>query len=99
MAKFLNKYASQNIKTSMDKRLSHASSLDTEDLLKFMGVKSESDGLRKLFRMLGVLDLTLTKLTEYHIVSFLKYDKAFDDLKKQFGGQPLTKTTTMDSGY
>ncbi len=53
MTKFLQKYTNQNIKTWIDKRLSHANSFDTDDLLKFMGVNSESDGLRKLFKMIG----------------------------------------------
>lgn len=54
MAKFLSKYSNQNIKTLIDKRLAHSSNFDTADLLKFMGVKTESDGLRKLFKMLGI---------------------------------------------
>jgi len=37
----------------IDKRLSHAATFDTNDLLKFMGVTSESEGVRKLFKMLG----------------------------------------------
>lgn len=54
MARFLQKIAPQNVKTWMDKRLNHASNFDTNDLLKFMGVTSESEGLRKLFKMLGI---------------------------------------------
>lgn len=99
MAKFLQKYSTQNIKATMDKRIAHATNLDTDELIKFMSVKSESDGLRKLFRMLGVLDLMLTKLTEYQTVAFLKYDKVYEDLKKQFGGPPSNRLTTMDSGF
>lgn len=55
MARFLSKYSNANIKTLMDRRLSHANSFDTTDLLKFMGVKTESDGVRKLFKMLGII--------------------------------------------
>lgn len=54
MARFLSKNSNQNVKTLMDRRLSHSSNFNTADLLKFMGVKTESDGLRKLFKMLGI---------------------------------------------
>lgn len=40
----------------------------------------------------------LVKLTEFQIVSFLNYDQIFEDIKKQFGGQPPTKTASMDGG-
>ena len=53
MAKFLSKFSNLNIKNLIDKRLQHSSSFDTDDLLKFMGVRSESEGLRKLFKVLG----------------------------------------------
>lgn len=45
-----------------------------------------------------MLDLMLVKLTEYQIVSFLGVDQNFESLRKQFGGQPMTKTASMDSG-
>ena len=54
MAKFLSKVSNLNVKNLIDRRLQHASSFDTDDLLKFMGVRSESDGLRKLFKILGI---------------------------------------------
>ncbi len=40
----------------------------------------------------------LVKLTEYNIIGFLKYDQIFEALRKQFGGQSMTKTSGMDSG-
>jgi len=77
-----------------------------------MGVRSESDGLRKLFKILGIetssdfllsfflgiFDLMVLKLTEFHTVSFMKYEQVFESLRKQLGGQPSTKTASMDSG-
>ena len=53
MAKFLSKYASQNSKTVLDKRLAFGASADPAEILNMIGVKSESEGVRKLYRLLG----------------------------------------------
>ena len=53
MLKFLSKFSNPNVKKQIEQRLQHAASFDTSDLIKFMGVNSEEDALRKLFKIVG----------------------------------------------
>jgi hypothetical protein len=109
MLKFISRTSNINVKKQIDQKLQHASTFDVIDLVKFMGSKNEEEALRKLFKiigiykkqqfyLLGILDIMLTKLTEYNIISYLKYQQIFEALRKQFNGAPLQKTATMDGG-
>jgi len=53
MLKFLGKHSNQNVKKQIEQKLAHAATFDTADLIKFMGVKNEEEGIRKLFRIIG----------------------------------------------
>ncbi len=55
MLKFLAKHSNQNVKKQIEQKLLHAASFDTADLIKFMGVRNEEEGIRKLFRIIGKL--------------------------------------------
>lgn len=57
MMKFLSRFANANVKKQIEQKLAFSSSFSTENLVKFMGVKSEEDGLRKLFKILSKNDL------------------------------------------
>lgn len=48
-----------------------------------MNVNKYPEGLTKLYRIIGSLELMLLKYTEYEILSFLKYDDAFTSLVKK----------------
>ena len=45
-----------------------------------MGVDSYESGFRKLWKVLGHLDLAVTKINELEIINFLLYDEMFDDI-------------------
>ena len=49
-------------------------------ILKFMGVDSFESGFHKLWKVVGNLDLMVSKITELQAVQFLKYDKHFDNI-------------------
>ena len=45
-----------------------------------MGVDSFESGFHKLWKVVGNLDLMVSKITELQAVQFLKYDKHFDNI-------------------
>jgi hypothetical protein len=55
---------------------------DDAKILRQMGVDSYEAGFRKLWKVVGHLDLTVTKITELQIIHFLLYDEMFDDMCK-----------------
>lgn len=55
---------------------------DDVKVLKHLGVDSYESGFRKLWKVMGHLDLAITKITELQIVHFLIYDEMFDDIGK-----------------
>lgn len=44
------------------------------------------------------MDIMLTKLTEYQIVSFLKYDKIHEGIRQQLNLVGVNKNQAMDTG-
>lgn len=50
--------------------------------MKYLGVDSYEGAFKKLWRVLGHLDLTISKITELQIIHFLLYDEMFNDLGK-----------------
>ena len=44
------------------------------------------------------MDVMLMKLTEYQIVSFLKYDKIHENLRQQLNMVSVNKNQSMDTG-
>ena len=57
---------------------------EDEDIkvLKYLNVDNYESGFRKLWKVLGHLDLTISKVTELEIINFLLYDEMFDNLGK-----------------
>lgn len=55
---------------------------DEVKILKQLGVESYEKGFQKLWKIIGTLDLTITKITELQIVNFLIYDEMFDEIGK-----------------
>jgi hypothetical protein len=55
---------------------------DDVKILKYLGVDSYEGGFRKLWKVLGHLDLTISKVTELQIIHFLIYDEMYEALGK-----------------
>ena len=55
---------------------------DDIKIMKYLGVDSYEGGFRKLWKVLGHLDLTISKITELQVIHFLLYDEMFNDLGK-----------------
>jgi hypothetical protein len=51
---------------------------DEMKILKQLGVENYEKGFQKLWKILGTLDLTITKITELQIINFLIYDEMFE---------------------
>ena len=51
-------------------------------MLKYLGVDNYESGFKKLWKVLGHLDLTISKITELQVIHFLLYDEMFDDMGK-----------------
>ena len=55
---------------------------DDVKIMKYLGVDSYEGGFKKLWRVLGHLDLTISKITELQVIHFLRYDEMFNDIGK-----------------
>jgi hypothetical protein len=53
---------------------------DDIKIMKHMGVDSYESGFRKLWKVMGHLDLAITKITELQIIHFLIYDEMFENI-------------------
>lgn len=51
---------------------------DDIKILKHMGVDNYESGFRKLWKVVGHLDLAVTKISELQVIHFLLYDEMFD---------------------
>eukprot|EP01017_Pseudomicrothorax_dubius_P039460 TRINITY_DN6059_c0_g2_i1.p1 TRINITY_DN6059_c0_g2~~TRINITY_DN6059_c0_g2_i1.p1 ORF type:complete len:551 (+),score=124.71 TRINITY_DN6059_c0_g2_i1:24-1676(+) len=78
--KFLGANSDVNIRDAIDSRL--AVCTDVGRLTNSLGVTNSDDGLRKIFKAILLFDLFVSKLTEYEIISFLKYDEVFQGLSR-----------------
>lgn len=47
-----------------------------------MGVDNYEAGFRKLWKVVGHLDLAVTKITELQVIHFLLYDEMFEEIGK-----------------
>lgn len=61
--------------------------------MEILNVKSESEGLKKLFKLLGVLDVLASKIAELEMITFLKYEDNFAALVKK----PIPSTSSIHS--
>lgn len=58
--------------------------LDSDKLCEILGHKGNSEeSLKKLFRLCMISDLMSTKLTEFEILSLLRYDESYSNLVKE----------------
>ena len=57
--------------------------MDTEKILEILNVRSETEGLKKLFKVLGSIDVLASKIAELEMIAFLKYEDNFATLVKK----------------
>lgn len=67
--------------------------LETEKILEILNVRSESEGLRKLFKFLSIIDVMASKAAELEMITFLKYEDNFASLVKK----PIPSTSPIHS--
>ena len=60
--KFLNRFHSINGNQQLDQKMKI--DINDTDLLSFLNVKSSEEGLKKLIRIIWIMDVLVTKLTE-----------------------------------
>jgi len=57
--------------------------LETERILEILNVKTEAEGLKKLFKFFSIIDVMVSKIAELEMVTFLKYEDNFASLIKK----------------
>jgi hypothetical protein len=72
---------------------------DDLKVLKHMGVDSYESGFRKLWKVVGNLDLAITKITELQMVNFLIYDEMFEDIGKDSSRSAGLLAQICNNGY
>lgn len=77
----MKKWLANNSKYSnkdVDRRVGAA--LDTKKLLEILKVPGPEEGMKKMYKITSLLDLLVTKFTEYEIIQLLRYDEPFNTI-------------------
>ena len=82
LKKWLGANSEGNIKVSLDKRLK--AEIDLEKLTEVLGCKGDAEeSLKKLFRLCQVADVVSNKLTEFEMLTLMRYDDSYNNLVKE----------------
>ena len=72
---------------------------DLGKVLRHMGVESVEAGFNKLWKIVGVLDLAVSKISELQVIHFLLYDEMFNELGSDSAKSSSSLNNISNNGY
>ena len=72
---------------------------DIAKVLRHMGVDSLEAGFAKLWKVVGVLDLAVSKASELQVIHFLLYDDMFNELGSDSAKSSSALSNISNNGY
>ncbi|EAR85068.1 hypothetical protein TTHERM_00530200 (macronuclear) [Tetrahymena thermophila SB210] len=81
LKKWLGQFSDSNIKQSFDKRVK--ADLDVNKITEALGQKGNTEeALKKLYKLCLIFEIVANKLTEFEMVSLMRYDDTYSNLVK-----------------
>lgn len=96
LKKWLAANSDQNVKKEIDAR--SLQNLEIDKILQVLNAKNAEEGLKKLFKMVRVLDYMVNKYTEYEILAFIKYEDIFNQLNAKYSNLQSKKLSWLSNG-